>query len=112
MPVKDRNPFGEEEAVGADPGGPSPFAKHDTVVECPVCNERTPEKIATRNTPTQILRHCNTCGNEWSCGSVGGLAMTPITEEMRRPHTGSELAAAEPDMPDDFRLRGTEDWFD
>jgi len=112
MPVKDRNPFGESEISKADIGAKNPFDKHDAVVECPVCNERTPEKIGTRNTPTQILRSCRTCGNEWSCGNVGGAIMVPITNEMLRPPTGAEIAAAEPDVPEDFRLSGTESWFD
>lgn len=108
MPVKDRNPFGPDEAAPskADAGITDPFERPQAVVTCPVCGEKTPEKITTRNTPSQILRQCTVCGNEWSCGSVGGAYMVPITEDMMRP-----AIPEEPDTPDDVRLSGTERWF-
>lgn len=110
MPVKDRNPFGsspDEQPSKADVGAPDPFDAGQGVVVCPVCKERRPEKIGTRNTPSQILRNCTTCGNQWSCGTVGGAYMVPITEDMRRPP-----APEEEDIAEDFRLSGTERWFD
>src|SRR5690349_8424098 len=98
MPVKDRNPFGpsEEAPSKADVGVSDPFERPQSVVKCPVCEEKNPEKIFTRNTPSQIVRRCATCSNEWSCGTVGGAYMTPITEEMMRPPVVEEQ-----DIPDD-----------
>ena len=108
MPVKDRNPFGTGtlEEGKADIGVSDPFERPQAVVKCPVCDERTPEKIGTRNTPSQILRDCKTCGNTWSCGTVGGAYMVPITEDMTRPQIEDE------DIPEDFRMSGTDRWFD
>jgi len=108
MPVKDRNPFGPsaDAPSTADVGVADPFDRPDSVVKCPVCSERDPDKIGTQNTPTQILRNCKTCGNKWSCGNVGGAYMIPISEELRRP-----APVDEDDIPDDFRLSGTDRWF-
>ncbi len=109
MPVKDRNPFGPtlEEPSTADNGVTDPFERPQSVVKCPVCDEKDPNKIGTHNTPSQILRQCKTCGNKWSCGTVGGAYMVPIGEDDMRPQP-----VEEPDIPDDFRLSGTEQWFD
>lgn len=109
MPVKDRNPFGHtpEEPSKADSGVSDPFERPQGLVKCPVCDEKDPEKIGTQNTPTQILRTCRTCGNKWSCGNVGGAYMIPITEADMR-----QQPVEEPDIPDDFRLSGTDHWFD
>lgn len=108
MPVRDKNPFGPstEEVGKADVGVSDPFESPESVVKCPVCSEKKPEKINTRNTPTQILRICTTCGNQWSCGNVGGAYMIPISPEMRRPQV-----LEEDDVADDYRLSGTDRWF-
>lgn len=109
MPVKDKNPFGHstDKPSTADVGVVDPFENAQAVVQCPVCQEKAPEKIETRNTPTQILRICRTCGNKWSCGNVGGAYMVPISDDLRRPQT-EEVE----DLPDDFRMSGTDRWFD
>lgn len=107
MPVKDRNPFGQDvEATGsADEGLPNPFERPQSVIECPMCLERDPAKIATHNTPSQILRECVVCGNKWSCGTVGGAYMIPIAE------SPSLSVNTEPDIPEDYRMSGTDRWF-
>lgn len=110
MPVNDRNPFGPStpEESKADIGVSDPLAKPPNVVKCPVCEESRAEQIATHNTPTQILRTCKTCGNKWSCGNVGGLIPVEHTGQVLTP----EPPDPEEDIPPDFRLSGTDEWFD
>lgn len=112
MPVKDRNPFAPNNAAEegkADVGVTDPFTTPVNVVKCPVCGETKHEKIETTNTPTEVLRNCKSCGNKWSCGSVGGKHFIPITDEQK-------ISPREPDplddVPDDFRMSGTDKWFD
>lgn len=111
MPVKDRNPFGPNtvEEGKADIGVTDPFKTPVAVIKCHVCGETKHEQIETKNTPTQVLRHCKTCGNDWSCGNVGGLIPVPITDDQKMaPRTPDP----EEDIPPDFRLSGTDEWFD
>lgn len=110
MPVKDRNPFGQEVEVGkADAGASNPFDR--SPIQCPVCQEKDPAKIGTQVTPSQTLRICNVCGNKWSCGNVGGAVMVPLAEvpeELKRPPSEAEI---DNEIPEDFRLSGTDRWF-
>lgn len=107
MPVKDRNPFGgaDEPVEGAALAERSNSSVEHGVVKCPVCDERNPSKISTRNTPSQILRTCAVCGNQWSCGTVGGAY---FGEDRHLPQAISN----DEDLPDDVRLSGTERWFE
>jgi len=104
MPVKDRNPFGpaavsEAPVSKADVGVPDPFRVQHNVVTCPTCSEKDPSKIRTRSLPTQILRKCTTCGQEWAGGGETAPPTLPRQQE------------TEDDIPDDPRMSGTEQWF-
>jgi hypothetical protein len=109
MPVRDKNPWGGSD-LPSDAKHEAPKDLHDPtealVIKCPICGERTPEKIATQNTPSQILRKCKTCGNQWSCGNVGGAYEAPLGN----PNPINAFVDDE-ELPPDPRLSGTERWF-